>query len=96
MVHQEFVHAWFNVYSEFVGDQLLLVDLVPNHLNLVQAQLVARDLLPGPCRYGLEVDQGHLHQELIVDDCSAILWPRKGKILALPHKKERVLTETLY
>lgn len=80
MVHQEFVHAWLNIYPEFVGDQLLLVNLVPNHLNLVQAQLVARDLLPGPRWYGLEVDQGHLHQELIINDCSAILRPRKRKI----------------
>lgn len=73
MAHQLLIHSSVKIYPQFVGHQLFLIDLIPNHLDLVEAQLVVGDLVLGPAWNRCEVDQGHLHEELVVDDASAML-----------------------
>lgn len=73
MAHQLLIDSGVKIHPQFVGHQLFLIDLIPNHLDLFEAQLVVGDLVLGPAWNRCEVDQGHLHEELVVDDGSAML-----------------------
>ena len=95
MAHQMLIDAWIKIHPEFVGHQLLLIDLIPNHLDLFEAQLVVRDFLLGPPWNRREVDQRHLHQELVVDNCSAMLQSRKKRD-QYNYGGRRALTGRLY
>lgn len=73
MPYQVLIYRWVKIHSQLVGHQLFLIDLVPDHLDLVETKLVIGDLIPGPSRDLLQINQGHLNEELVVNDCSTVL-----------------------